>query len=269
MIGRLLLVGSGKMGAALLDGWLERGAVAANIRVVEPADAARAQAAAKGVGAVAAPADLARDFAPEVVVFAVKPQSMDAVAPAYVEFKRRAFYLSIVAGKPTRYFESVLGADAAIVRTMPNTPAAVGRGITVLFANACVTPVAKALAEELLGAVGETAWVDDERLLDAVTAVSGSGPAYVFHLIECLARAGVSVGLPAELAMRLARATVCGAGELAHRQTASAETLRRNVTSPGGTTEAALSVLMADDGLSAMVRRAVEAATRRSRELAG
>ena len=269
MRGRVLLVGAGKMGTALLAGWLERGARAADIRVVEPAAEAREGASAMGVGAVAAPDELAPGYAPEVVLFAVKPQSMGAVAPAYAGFKERAFYLSIAAGKPTRYFESVFGADAAIVRTMPNTPAAVGRGMTVLFANARVTAAARALAEELLGAVGETAWVDDEGLLDAVTAVSGSGPAYVFHLIECLADAGASVGLPAELAARLARATVSGAGELAHRETATAETLRRNVTSPGGTTEAALEVLMSDDGLAALLRRAVAAAERRSRELAG
>ncbi len=270
MNNRLLLVGGGKMGAALLAGWLERGVKAANICVIDPFDEARERAAATGVRAVVAPTDVSPEFAPAVVVFAVKPQSMDDVAPAYLGFKERgAFYLSIAAGKPTAYFESVLGADAAIVRTMPNTPAAVGRGITVLFANAQVTAEAKALAEELLSAVGETAWIDDEGLLDAVTAVSGSGPAYVFYLIECLSQAGVSAGLPADLSMRLARATVCGAGELAHRETMAAETLRRNVTSPGGTTQAALNVLMADDGLDALMRRAVTAATRRSRELSG
>ena len=267
---RQLLVGGGKMGTALLTGWLKRGAEPANLFVVEPSDGARGVVASQGVTAVRSSSDLPSGFAPDVVIFAVKPQVMEEVVPAYAGFKELgAFYLSIAAGKPISFFESMLGTDAAIVRTMPNTPAAVGRGITVLYANASTADASKNVAEELLGAVGETAWVEDEALLDAVTAVSGSGPAYVFYLIECLASAGASIGLPPDLAMRLARATVCGAGELAYRETTAAETLRQNVTSPGGTTEAALQVLMDGDGLDPLIRRAVRAATRRSIELAG
>ena len=270
MKNRQLLVGGGKMGAALLTGWLERGAEPENLFVVEPSDEARGIAASQGVTAVRSPSDLPSGFAPDVVIFAVKPQVIAEVVPAYACFEGLgAFYLSIAAGKPISFFESMLGTDAAIVRTMPNTPAAVGRGITVLYANAPPSDASKNLAEELLSAVGETAWVEDEGLLDAVTAVSGSGPAYVFYLIECLASAGASVGLPPDLAMRLARATVCGAGELAYREATAAETLRQNVTSPGGTTEAALQALMDDDGLDPLIRRAVEAATRKSIELGG
>jgi len=180
-----------------------------------------------------------------------------------------AVFLSIAAGRPIAYFEDRLGEDAAVVRTMPNTPAAIGRGITVACANRHVNGADRAICGDLLAAVGEVAWVDDEGLLDAVTATSGSGPAYVFLLIECLAAAGGAAGLPSDLAMRLARATVAGAGELAYQSEEAPSELRRNVTSPGGTTAAALSVLMADDGLGRLLTRAVAEATRRSRELAG
>ncbi|MDA0261170.1 MAG: pyrroline-5-carboxylate reductase [Proteobacteria bacterium] len=265
----LLLVGSGRMGSALLTGWLEQGTEAGNIFVVEPGKPARQTANKLGVHAVAELAALPIDLVPRVIVFAIKPQAMDDIVPAYGGFNSEAtFFLSIAAGKPAAYFERALGDGAAVVRAMPNTPAAVGRGMTVMFANSRVNDDAKAIAEHLLGAVGETAWADDEGLMDAVTAVSGSGPAYVFYLIECLAAAGIKAGLPAELAMRLARATVCGAGELAYRDPTPAADLRRNVTSPGGTTEAALEVLMNDAGLEALMGRAVGAAAKRSRDLA-
>jgi pyrroline-5-carboxylate reductase len=164
--------------------------------------------------------------------------------------------------------EAGLG-PTAIVRAMPNTPAQIGRGITAAVANPRVTPAAKALVTALLEAVGEVVWVEDEALIDAVTAVSGSGPAYVFLLAECLAEAGVEAGLPPEIAARLARATVAGAGELLNRSELPHYQLRRNVTSPGGTTAAALEVLMGEDGLGPLMRRAVVAATKRSRELSG
>lgn len=266
----LLLVGGGKMGGALLDGWLDQRINPHDIYVVEPSHEARDRITAKGVGAVSDLSNLPGGFNTDVTVFAVKPQVMDDVVPAYAALRDRTkFFLSIAAGKPTSYFEKVLGDDAAIVRTMPNTPAAVGRGITVLFANPCVDDAAKLIAERLLEAVGETAWVDDESLMDAVTAVSGSGPAYVFYLIECLASAGVAAGLSPDLSAHLARATVCGAGELAFRDANPADVLRHNVTSPGGTTEAALDVLMEGEALSKLMGRAVAAATNRSRELAG
>ena len=268
--GPILLVGCGKMGAALLDGWIGAGVAAGEVAVVEPAPAmAGAARAAHGVAVVDGIDALDPAFAPRIVVLAVKPQVMADVAPPYRRFAGAGMvYLSIAAGKSIGFLAGCLGPDAAIVRAMPNTPAAIGRGITVLCANAAVDAAQRDGCLALLAAVGEALAVDDEALLDAVTAVSGSGPAYVFLLIECLARAGVEAGLPAALAGRLAAATVSGAGALAAQSPEPAETLRRNVTSPGGTTQAALEVLMADDGLAPLLGRAVAAATRRSRELA-
>jgi pyrroline-5-carboxylate reductase len=217
---------------------------------------------------VAAPDQVAADFRPAVVVFAVKPQSMDEVVGHYARFKApETLFLSIAAGTRIAYFEAALGADAAIVRVMPNTPAAIGRAMSVLTANANVSEAQRGLAERLLAAAGATAWLEEEGLMDAVTAVSGSGPAYVFLLIECLAEAAVAVGLPEALAAQLALETVAGSGELARRAEAAPSQLRVNVTSPGGTTAAALEVLMAGDGLGPLLRRAVEAATRRGQEL--
>ena len=268
--GPLLLVGCGKMGGALLEGWIARGVAPAAITVVEPAaPLAEAAHARHGVTVLAGADAVDTALAPRVVVFAVKPQAMDDVAPAYRRFVApETVFLSIAAGKTIGYFERRLGAPAAIVRAMPNTPAAVGHGIAVLCANANVDGDQRAACQALLAAVGEAVWVDDEALMDAVTAVSGSGPAYVFLLIECLARAGVDAGLPADLAARLACATVHGAGVLAQLSGEPPATLRKNVTSPGGTTEAALEVLMSENGLAPLLGRAVAAATKRSRELA-
>jgi pyrroline-5-carboxylate reductase len=268
---RLLLVGCGKMGGAMLTGWLDGGQVGA-VAVIEPATDTTAGFSGRGVRiepSLDALVSGGEDFRPDVVVFAVKPQAMDAVVPPYRRFAAPGtVFLSIAAGKPVAYFADRLGGEAAIIRAMPNTPAAVGRGVTVLFANTCVTAAQKTVCEALLAAVGETAWIADEELMDAVTAVSGSGPAYVFLLIEALADAGVAAGLPVDLARQLARATVAGSGELARLAAEDPSQLRKNVTSPGGTTAAALDVLMAPDGLSALMARAVDAATRRSRELA-
>ena len=267
LAGPILLVGCGKMGAALLRGWLGRGLKADAVFVVEPNEAAlegfaiRHCADADGVPA---------DFVPRVVLLAVKPQVMAAALPAWRRFNRPGtVFLSIAAGRTIDSMARGLGADAAIVRSIPNTPAAVGRGITVACANPAVDQAGRALCDELLAAVGEVAWVDDERLIDPVTAVSGNGPAYVFLLMECMAQAGRAVGLPADLAMRLARVTVSGAGELARLSPEPAARLRQNVTSPGGTTEAALAVLMAPDGIQPVFDRALAAAVRRARELAG
>jgi pyrroline-5-carboxylate reductase len=212
--------------------------------------------------------DVPTSFAPDVVILAVKPQTMDAAIKPYKRFVGRSLFLSIAAGKTLAYFARQLDDDAAVVRSMPNTPAAVGRGITVACANPRVTPTQRRLADELLAAVGEVGWVEQEALLDAVTAVSGSGPAYVFLLIECLAKAGIAEGLPADLASKLARATVAGSGELARLSSEPPSRLREAVTSPGGTTRAALDVLMAADGLEPLLTRAVAAAAKRSRELA-
>ena len=267
---KLLLVGCGKMGGAMLTGWLE-GRIVQEVVVVEPSAPAVAPFRDRpGVFLSKGIEGVAPHYEPDIVVFAVKPQGMDAVVPDYARFVRpQTVFLSIAAGKTVAAFAKPLGARAAIIRAMPNTPAAVGRGITVLFATRNVSPDQMAISQQLLEAVGEVAWVGDEAMMDAVTAVSGSGPAYVFLLIEALAEAGVKAGLPADLSRRLARTTVTGSGELAHLSSDPADVLRKNVTSPGGTTAAALDVLMAPGGLQPLLDAAVAAATRRSRELAG
>jgi len=265
---RLVLVGCGKMGTAMLRGWLA-GKAADDFFVVEPAGAPPELSGTDRISWHKAPDSLPADLIPDAVVFAVKPQIVDVVLPGYRRWARpETLFLSIVAGKTIRGLARHLG-EAAIVRTMPNTPAAIGRGITVACANPRVTREQRQLCDRLLAAIGESAWVEDEALLDPVTAVSGSGPAYVFLMIEALAGAGETAGLPADLALRLALATVAGSGELARVAGESPRQLRENVTSPGGTTRAALDVLMAEDGLVALISRAVAAATERSRELAG
>ena len=222
------------------------------------------------VNVVADMAALPADLHPEVVVFAVKPQQMDDVALGYQKYVgAETAFLSIAAGKDIAYFQSKLGDGAAIVRAMPNTPAAIGQGITVCCSNAATSDDQRELCRSLLAATGEAVVVDDEGLIDAVTAVSGGGPAYVFLLIECLAAAGVAAGLPVDLSDRLALITVAGSGQLALASEEPPATLRENVTSPGGTTLEALKILMADDGLAPLMTRAIAAATERSRELAG
>jgi len=268
MLTPLLLVGCGKMGSALLDGWLKQGVKAADVLVVEPAADPTRVSVPAGVTVVPSPDRIPAGFRPAVVLLAVKPQTMDAAAPRYAGY-RGALVMSIAAGKRIDSFERQFGADAAVVRVMPNTPAAVGRGMSVLCANRNASPAQRKAAEELMAAVGETAWIEDEGLMDAVTAVSGSGPAYVFLLIETLARAGEAAGLPPALAAQLAKATVAGSGELARLAADPPAQLRVNVTSPGGTTAAALSVLMADDGLQPLMTKAVAAATQRGKELGG
>lgn len=264
----VLLVGCGKMGAALLDGWLARGTVG-RVLVVEPGPAVERFVGVHTVEIHGSIDTVPADFAPDVVVLAVKPQVMAEVLAPYRRLAEGdTAFLSIAAGKTLGFFARHLGPATPTVRAMPNTPASIGRGISVACANAAATLEHRVLCKRLLGAVGEVGWVDDEALLDAVTAVSGSGPAYVFLLIEDLAKAGVAAGLPPELAARLARATVSGAGELARISTETPAQLREAVTSPGGTTRAALDVLMAPDGLEALMARAIAAATARSRELA-
>ncbi|MDF1736420.1 MAG: pyrroline-5-carboxylate reductase [Minwuia sp.] len=266
----LLLVGCGKMGVAMLSGWLDQGTDPASVVVVEPTEALRSPLQARGVMAVASADDIPEGFWPDCIVLAVKPQMMAEVTGNFARFVGpQTQFLSIAAGTTIGFFEGVLGEQAAIVRTMPNTPAAVGKGMLVACANAHVTAAMRVRADELLSAVGAVAWIEDEGLMDAVTGVSGSGPAYVFYMIECMTAAGVDAGLPEELAAQLASQTVYGAGALAHAAAEDPGTLRKNVTSPGGTTQAALEVLMADDGLAPLMHRAVGAATKRSRELGG
>jgi len=254
------------MGGALLRGWLDR-ELADQYFVIEPNAGSDPFVGRRGVTVVASPDALPASLTPDVIVLAVKPQVMGDILAPYRRFAGRLI-LSIAAGKTLGFFARLLDPAAPVVRAMPNTPAAIGRGITVAVPSYNVSAAQRATADALLRATGSVAWVEDEGLMDAVTAVSGSGPAYIFLLAEELARAGVAAGLPEELATRLARETVTGSGELLHRSDLSAATLRQNVTSPGGTTAAALSVLMAEDGLQQLMIRAIAAATARSKELA-
>ena len=263
---KILLVGCGKMGSAMLAGWLQRGIGAADVVVVDP----YAQALPAGITAVGEAGLIPKNFVPDITILAVKPQMMADVLPDYARLAGQTTFLSIAAGKPVTFFRHHLGEAAAIIRAMPNTPAAVQRGITVCFAGSGTDAAGRTLAQSLLEAVGEVAWIDDETQMDAVTALSGSGPAYVFLLAEVMAAAGIAAGLPADLADRLARATVAGGGELLRRSTDSAAQLRINVTSPGGTTAAALAVLMDPaTGMAPLMTKAVAAATARGKELAG
>jgi pyrroline-5-carboxylate reductase len=268
--GKVLVAGAGNMGGALIAGFLQRGIPPASIIVQDPSPppAIAKLLADKAIERHASIASLPE--APAVILVAVKPQIMEQAFPPLAKLAGPStVVLSVAAGRTIASFERHLPPGSAVIRSIPNTPAAIGRGITVAVANKHVTPRQSQIAEALLAAVGEVAFVDEEALIDPVTAVSGSGPAYVFLLTECLAEAGVKAGLSAELAARLARATVSGAGELMHRSHLPPDQLRRNVTSPNGTTAAALEVLMGDPGLADLMTRAVEAATRRGRQLAG
>ena len=266
--GQILLVGFGNMGQALVRGWLDGGRAAASVHVVEPVASARTVARDLGVAASDSIPAALTDFRADVVVLAVKPSQIDsALRELSAAVGATTVWLSIAAGKTIATLTAGLGAQAAVVRAMPNTPAAIGKGMTALVANAAVTAEQRALCTDLMAAVGAVAWLDDERHMDAVTAVSGSGPAYVFLLIECLERAAADLGLAPALARQLALATVGGAAAYAAVADAGPAELRRRVTSPNGTTQAALEVLMADDGLSGLLTRAVRAAAARSREL--
>ena len=264
----IVLVGAGKMGGALAAGWLDGGADPASIIAIDPAPNPDILSRFSDAG-VAVHATPPSGLVAGIVVLAVKPQVMRDALPALRSLiGDDTTVLSIAAGTTLADLEAGLG-EGIIVRSMPNTPAQVGRGITVCVGNANVGEAERDQVSRLLGAVGRVAWVDDEALIDAVTAVSGSGPAYVFLLAEAMAEAGIAVGLPEDLALDLARATVTGAGELLHRSDLSPSTLRENVTSPGGTTAAALAELMAEDGLSPLMTRAVAAAKKRSEDLSG
>ncbi len=261
--GTIALAGAGKMGGAMLTGWLAQGLDPKRVVVIEPHPSAE-------IGALAAEGIQLNPTATgtvDTLVVAVKPQMFREAGPGLKPFVGPdTLVVSIMAGTTIAALEQVCG--GMVVRAMPNTPAAIGRGITVAVAAKSVSAAQRTTADALLRATGAVEWVDDEGLMDAVTAVSGSGPAYVFLLAEELARAGVEAGLPAELATRLARETVAGSGELLHRSEQDSASLRQNVTSPGGTTAAALEVLMGKDGLQPLMIRAIAAATQRSKELA-
>ena len=262
----LLLAGCGRMGGAMLAGWRERGLTPSY--AVDPApDAARHSG--PDLTVVADLDAVPADFSPAAVVLAVKPQNAAAVLPAYARFGERAVFLSIMAGRTIGGIQALLGGDAAVVRAMPNTPAAVRQGITVATASATVSAGQRGLCGDLLRAIGLVEWVDRETLLDPVTAVSGSGPAYVFLLAELMEKAAIEQGIEPGMARVLARQTVAGSGALLAASAESAADLRKAVTSPGGTTQAALEVLMAPGAMPLALSEAIAAATRRSRELAG
>ncbi|MGA3307424.1 MAG: pyrroline-5-carboxylate reductase [Xanthobacteraceae bacterium] len=265
--GLLVLVGAGKMGGALLEGWLRFGLDPQNVAVIEPSPSPQIAAlAARGVRLnpdVRALTDVA------AIVIAVKPQVAGEVLPALTPVVAASTVIvSIMAGRTLQFLSGALTRPCPLVRAMPNMPAAIGRGITVAV-SLRASGAQRDLAHRLLAATGAVEWIEDETLMDAVTAVSGSGPAYVFLLAEVLAQAGAAAGLPPPLAQKLAREAVAGAGELLHRSALDAAALRQNVTSPGGTTAAALDVLMGENGLAPLMNKAVAAAARRSRELAG
>ncbi len=263
----LVLAGAGKMGGAMLRAWLDQGYDPRQINVIEPnpSEEVLNLALAKGFALERPPQP------PEVLVLAMKPQSLDEAASGLASLvDRNTLIISILAGKTFADIAARLPLARAIVRAMPNLPAAIGRGISGVAATPAVTPVQRAAAESLLGATGQVEWLPGEHLIDAVAAVSGSGPAYVFYLAEVLAGAGEALGLPAEMSARLARATIEGAGELLFQNPGiSVPELRANVTSPGGTTAAALEILMSEDGLAPLIERALKAAKRRAEALSG
>jgi len=253
----LLLVGCGKMGGALLSRWQKD----YSVHVIEPSSAQPSWH--KNLEALPA------TVFPDVIVFAVKPQNLAEILPAYKNrFGDKPLYLSIAAGKTTAFFKNYLGDSAQIIRVMPNTPTMVGKGMSIMYGAKNVTKENRELATQLMQAVGKAEWTQDESQMDAVTALSGSGPAYVFLFLDALTKAGVSAGLPESLAKNLAVETMTGSCALAQNNAENFEQLRKNVTSPGGTTEAALHVLMKNDAFETLIKEAVLAAKERSEALA-
>jgi pyrroline-5-carboxylate reductase len=269
----ILLVGSGKMGGALLEGLSKNLLDTASSKVIYPTMQIRVvdpnpSTVKPGIKVFPDLKDALSGFQPNIVIFAVKPQIIESLLPQFITLKD-ALFISIAAGKTLAFFEKHLGKDKAIIRSMPNLPALVGQGVTVLCANDNVSDNHKKRADALFKSVGETFWIDDESLLDAVTAISGSGPAYVFYFMESLIKAGIKLGLPQELATMLANSTVRGSAELAHSSDKTVQQLKEQVISPNGTTEAGLKILAASDGLEKLVEKTAVAARNRSRELAG
>ena len=268
----LLLIGCGKMGSAMLSGWLKEGLDKNAVIIVDPyLDPIKEGFSQLAVKNLLEPIDdLPKGIAPSFVIMAVKPEMMDdALNTLKVSDLSKTVMLSVAAGKTIHYFEDHLGKDQAIVRAMPNIPASIGKGVTVCVANKNVFEYQKQISKTLLETVSVVEWIDDEALIDAVTALSGSGPAYVFYMAEAMAAAGEAIGLPRGLSEKLARHTVSGAGALLEKSDESFSNLRQNVTSSGGTTAAALDVLMSDEGIAKAIRRAMQEAKARSKELAG
>ncbi len=268
MTNTILLVGCGNMGFAMLGGWLSADP-SLTVHVVEPDDGLRKRASDIGAETVAEHHDLPEGLSPDLIVLAVKPQVMGDVVPGYAHFASgNATFVSVAAGTTIASLSAMLAGTTPIIRCMPNTPAAIGHGMMVCCANDATSVTARDLTTRLMESSGLVDWIEDEALMDAVTALSGSGPAYIFHMIECMTAAGVSVGLPEDLAARMAMQTVMGAGRLASEAADPPGQLRQNVTSPGGTTAAALGVLMDDDRMKTLLADAITAARDRGAELA-
>jgi pyrroline-5-carboxylate reductase len=268
MVIKVALVGCGNMGFAMLKGWLEAGVVQPReVLVIEPVDTLLERAIGLGVSGVKDLGAAGPEASPHLIFFAVKPQSLEAVVPPYHRFRAESTYVSLAAGASIASFERLLGQKAAVVRAMPNMAVSVGEGMTVTVANQQVTQSAARQIHDLLSVCGQVVAIEDEDLMDAVTAISGSGPAYLFHFIECLAKAGAGIGLPTDLAKQLAVQTIYGAAVLAQSSGTEMQELRQRVTSPMGTTAAALAVLMEDDTLEKLVFKAASAACQRSIEL--
>lgn len=266
---RLLLLGGGNIGSALLAGWIKK-EIPLEVTVVDPSPSDHLRDLVTKPHTLVQSIDALKKTSFDVVVLAVKPQSFPEILPTLIPFTNgRAVFMSVAAGKTMAGMQEILGMETPIIRVMPNTPALIGQGMAGLVANAYVSEDARQLAEDLMLAVGDSVWVSDEEQMHAVTALSGSGPAYVFAMVEAMQKAGEALGLDAETALKLARKTVQGAGALAaEKADTDPSELRRQVTSPGGTTAAALDVLLAEDGLAKLMREAMRAAAKRSQEMA-
>ena len=264
---KVLLVGSGKMGSALLTNWAKKISHLYELTVIEPNNDASTKIRSLVANAYKKLSEIPKDYDPDIVLFAVKPQIMEAVVPEFKIFTRKALFISIAAGKKISFFENHLGKEAAIIRVMPNIASSVERGVSVAMASLETKDIHKQLCSDLLEAVGEVYWLEEEKQIDSATAISGSGPAYFFLLTECLSSVGEKIGLPSELANKLSRATAIGSGELLYQSDLSTENLRTSVTSKGGTTEAALKVLLNENQLETLVEKAVQKAYQRSKEL--
>ncbi|MBR73065.1 MAG: pyrroline-5-carboxylate reductase [Rhodospirillaceae bacterium] len=262
----ILLVGGGRMGSALLSGWISSGIQTEQIILVEPDTKSALVHSSNGINVVSSPADLPNGYNPDALVLAIKPQYVSPVISSYKKYLNQTIIISVAAGITIKKIQNAVG-HLPIVRAMPNTPAAIGKGITVACVNSKVNGIQKSLSYKLLEVTGKMVWIENELYMDGVTAVSGSGPAYVFLLIECLCEAGIAIGLPPKLSSQLAEMTVAGAGELAILAEESPTNLRQNVTSPGGTTAAALDILNGPNGMPDLLIRAVAAAAKRSKEL--
>ena len=263
----ILIVGLGKMGGALVNGWIAQDIDPNKIHIVEPDPNQVMALDCETLNVYQSPKEISNNFYPDIILFAIKPQIMDKVVPEYGRFKEKSTYISIAAGKNIAFFESLLGSDSSIIRTMPNTPASIGEGITIACGNKNTSQKCKNYFFYLFEAVGQTEWINDENLMDAVTAISGSGPAYVFLLAETLANAGESAGLSKNMAQKLSIQTIIGSSSMLKSSHQNPSVLRNNVTSPGGTTEAALSILMNEKGLNSLICEAVETAIKRSKAL--